>query len=219
MKNSGQKYDAVIFDLDGTLLNTLDDLMDSVNYSLKKYGMPERSYEEIRHFVGNGVQKLIERAVPEGTESDVIERIFAAFEEHYMLHCNDKTHVYPGIMQLLAELKKRDIKQAIVSNKLQSGVQSLYELYFKEYVQTAIGAKDGIRKKPAPDTVLEALRQLNVPKERAVYVGDSEVDIATAANVGMDCITVTWGFRNRQELAEAKAAIYADYPEEILKLL
>lgn len=219
MKNSGQKYDAVIFDLDGTLLNTLDDLMDSVNYSLKKYGMPERSYEEIRHFVGNGVQKLIERAVPEGAESDVIERTFAAFEKHYMLHCNDKTHVYPGIMQLLAELKKRDIKQAIVSNKLQSGVQSLYELYFKEYVQTAIGAKDGIRKKPAPDTVLEALRQLNVPKERAVYVGDSEVDIATAANVGMDCITVTWGFRNRQELAEAKAAIYADYPEEILKLL
>lgn len=219
MRISGQKYDAVIFDLDGTLLNTLDDLMDSVNYSLKKYEMPERSYEEIRHFVGNGVQKLVERAVPEGTENDVVEKVFAAFKEHYILHCNDKTDVYPGIIQLLAELKKRDIKMAIVSNKLQSGVQSLYELYFKDYVQAAIGAKDEIRKKPAPDTVLEALRQLNIQKDRAVYVGDSEVDIATAANVGMDCITVTWGFRNKRELEEAKAAVFVDYPEEILKLL
>lgn len=219
MKLSDRKYDAVIFDLDGTLLNTLEDLKDSVNYSLKKYGMPERSYEEIRHFVGNGVRKLIERAVPEKTESDVLEKTFAAFKEYYVLHCNDKTNVYPGVIQLLIKLQEQDIKMAIVSNKLQSGVQSLYELYFKDYLHTAIGAKEGIRKKPAPDTVLEALRKLNVSKEKAVYIGDSEVDIATAANVGMNCISVTWGFRSRQELIDAGATVFADCPEEILELI
>lgn len=214
-----RKYEAVIFDLDGTLLNTLEDLKDSVNYALNKYSMPERSLEEIRHFVGNGVEKLIERAVPEGTEVLIRERVFTAFKEYYALHCNDKTGLYPGISKLLSELKERNFQMAIVSNKLQEGVDALHEQYFKEYLNVAIGAREGIRKKPAPDTVFEALRILEISKEKAVYIGDSEVDIATAANSGMDCITVAWGFRTRQEQEDAGAAIFAEKPEEIIPLL
>lgn len=214
-----KKYEAVIFDLDGTLLNTLEDLRDSVNYGLLRYGMPERSLEEIRHFVGNGVQRLIELAVPESISSEMQEKIFEAFKEHYKIHCNDKTRLYEGIPELLRELKKREFPMAIVSNKLQEGVDLLWEQYFKEYLQTAIGARDGIRKKPAPDTVMEALKILGIPKERAVYVGDSEVDIATARNSEMDCITVAWGFRTRKEQKQAGAVTFADKPADIIPLL
>ncbi len=214
-----QKYEAVIFDLDGTLLNTLEDLRDSVNYGLAQYGMPQRSLEEIRHFVGNGVQRLIELAVPSGTELQLQEKIFESFRSHYKVHCNDKTRLYPGIEELLAELKRRGFLMAIVSNKLQEGVDALWEQYFKEFLQTAIGAREGIRKKPAPDTVTEALRILNIPGQRAVYVGDSEVDIATARNSEMDCITVTWGFRTRKEQKQAGAAVFVDKPAEIIPLL
>ncbi len=214
-----KKYEAVIFDLDGTLLNTLEDLRDSVNYGLNQYGMPERSLEEIRHFVGNGVQRLIELAVPEGITQDLQGKIFEAFKEHYKIHCNDKTRLYEGIPELLTELKRREFPMAIVSNKLQEGVDSLWELYFKEYLHTAIGARDGIRKKPAPDTVIEALKILGVSRERAVYIGDSEVDIATARNSEMDCITVTWGFRTREEQKKAGAVKFVDKPEDIIPLL
>lgn len=214
-----KKYEAVIFDLDGTLLNTLEDLRDSVNYGLNQYGMPERSLEEIRHFVGNGVQRLIELAVPEGITQELQGKIFEAFKEHYKIHCNDKTRLYEGIPELLTELKRREFPMAIVSNKLQEGVDSLWELYFKEYLHTAIGARDGIRKKPAPDTVIEALKILGVSRERAVYIGDSEVDIATARNSEMDCITVTWGFRTREEQKKAGAVKFVDKPEDIIPLL
>lgn len=213
------KYKAVIFDLDGTLLNTLEDLKDSVNFALGKYDMPERSLEEIRHFVGNGVQKLIERAVPDGTSKAKYEQIFAAFKEYYNVHCNDKTDLYPGIEELLAELKKRGYKMAIVSNKLQSAVDILRELYFKEYITVAIGGKGALPKKPAPDMVKEALRQLDITNEAAVYVGDSEVDIETAANMKMDCISVTWGFRTRAEQEEAGGSVFVNDPMEILDLL
>lgn len=214
-----RKYEAVIFDLDGTLLNTLEDLQDSVNYALNRYDMPQRSLEEIRHFVGNGVEKLVERAVPEGTEDLIREKVFDVFKEHYTLHCNDKTGLYPGISRLLADLKERGFGLAIVSNKLQEGVDALHEQYFKEYLDVAIGAKRGIRKKPAPDTVFEALRLLGTSREKAIYVGDSEVDIATAANSGMDCITVAWGFRTRQEQENAGARIFVERPEEIIPFL
>lgn len=216
---SEKKYKAVIFDLDGTLLNTLEDLKDSVNYALKRYDMPKRSLEDIRHFVGNGVEKLVERAVPEGTEKEAGEKVFAAFKEYYTLHCNDKTGPYPGISRLLADLKERGFQMAVVSNKLQEGVDALNEQYFKKYFSVAIGAREGIRKKPAPDTVLEALRILNISRQEAVYVGDSEVDIATAANARMDCITVAWGFRTRKEQEDAGATVFVEKPEDIISLL
>ena len=214
-----KKYDGVIFDLDGTLLNTLEDLMDSVNYGLKAYHMPERSLEEIRCFVGNGVERLIELAVPEGTGDLEREKVFAEFKAHYKIHCNDKTGLYPGVEELLTRLKEEGFAMAIVSNKLQEGVDALNKQYFDRYVETAIGAREGIRKKPAPDTVMEALRILDLPKERVVYVGDSEVDIATAQNVGMDCITVAWGFRTRKEQEKAGAKVFVERPEEIVELL
>lgn len=214
-----KKYEAVIFDLDGTLLNTLEDLRDSVNYSLKLHGMPERSMEEIRHFVGNGVQRLMELSVEANCPKEKFDSAFAVFKEHYAIHCNDKTGLYPGIAELLSELKKEGFQMAIVSNKYYQGVQILKEQYFKEYLSVAIGEKEGIRKKPAPDTVLEALRLLEIPKEKAVYVGDSEVDIATARNTGMDCITVAWGFRTRQEQEEAGANVFVQRPQEITELL
>ena len=214
-----KKYDGIIFDLDGTLLNTLEDLMGSVNYALGRNGMEGRTLEEIRHFVGNGVQRLIELAVPRGTGQEQQERVFADFKEHYCIHCNDKTGLYPGIPALLGVLKERGFSMAIVSNKLQEGVDALWQQYFKDYLPVAIGAKDGIRKKPAPDSVYEALRLLNLPRERAVYIGDSEVDIATAANAGMDCITVSWGFRTRKEQEEAGAGVFAEKPEDIIAML
>ncbi len=214
-----KKYDAVIFDLDGTLLNTLEDLMDSVNFALKRLGMPERSYEEIRHFVGNGVQCLMERSVPDGKENPKFEEAFRLFRDYYGVHCNDKTGLYPGITALLKALKEENFQMAILSNKYYEGVQRLREQYFKDYLTVAIGEKEGIRKKPAPDTVLTALGELGISRERAVYVGDSEVDIATAANTGMDCIVVEWGFRTKQEQEEAGGRVFVKEPMEILKLL
>lgn len=214
-----KKYDTVIFDLDGTLLNTLEDLMDSVNYALGKAGMPLRTLEEIRQFVGNGAVRLLELAVPEGRENHRFDEIFADFRRYYSLHCNDKTGLYPNTDKLLAELKKRGYRLAIVSNKYYDAVQELKKLYFSDYLEVAIGEKEGIRRKPAPDTVLEALKLLGSSKEGAVYIGDSEVDIATAANTGMDCIAVTWGFRTREEQIRAGGRVFADDPLDILKLV
>lgn len=214
-----KKYEAIVFDLDGTLLNTLEDLMDSVNYALGICGIPERSYEEIRRSVGNGIERLLELVVPNGPENPQFERAFTLFKEYYGKHCNDKTDLYPGIRELLDTLKREGFLMAIVSNKYYEGVQNLKQQYFKDYLQVAIGEREGIRKKPAPDTVLAALNELKVPKEKAVYIGDSEVDIATAANTGMDCITVGWGFRTREEQEAAGGKVFVDSPMEVLELL
>lgn len=214
-----KKYDGVIFDLDGTLLNTLEDLKNSVNYALTTCNMPQRSYEEIRHFVGNGVKRLMELSVPEGFANPEFDHAFALFKEHYGEHCNDLTDLYPGIRELLEALKQEGFQMAIVSNKYYEGVEALKEQYFKDYLDVAIGEREGIRKKPAPDTVFVALKELNLPKERAVYVGDSEVDIETAANAGMDCITVSWGFRTRAEQEAAGAKVFVKEPMEIIELL
>lgn len=214
-----KKYQAIIFDLDGTLLNTLEDLMDSVNFALRQFQMPERSLEQIRRSVGNGVRRLMELSVPERLQNPEFEEVFQAFQTHYTEHCNDKTQLYPGIDLLLQRLKARGVKMAIVSNKYHEAVQELKEMYFKEYLSVAIGEKEGIRKKPAPDTVIEALRELEITKEQAVYVGDSDVDLKTAANSGMDCLSVTWGFRTKEELLEAGATVMINDPEEILKFV
>lgn len=214
-----KKYDTVVFDLDGTLLNTLEDLTDSVNYAMKKYGFQEHTLEEVRNFVGNGLLKLMERAIPKGKEEPQFDKIFEDFCTYYGAHCAIKTRPYDGIMDLLEELEKRKIKIAIVSNKGDFAVKELNELYFKGKIKVAIGEREGIQRKPAPDTVLEALEELGSTKEGAIYVGDSDVDIMTAKNAGLSCISVTWGFRNRDFLKEHGASCFVDAPEKILEFV
>ena len=212
-------YKAVVFDLDGTLLNTLEDLRDSVNAALRQCGMPERTEDEIRRFVGNGVEKLMSLSVPKGQENPLFQQAYAIFKEHYGHHCNDKTDLYPGVKELLADLRDRGCRMAIVTNKYQAGMDILMEQYFQEYLSVAIGETAGRPKKPAPDGVYEALKQLGIPKEEAVYVGDSEVDIATARNAGMDCIAVEWGFRTREEQEAAGGNQFIRVPAELKKYI
>ena len=214
-----EQIEAVIFDLDGTLLNTLYDLTDSVNWALEKYGLPSRSMEEVRSFVGNGLRNLMLQAVPEGENNPVFESLFEFFREYYKTHCNIKTVPYEGIIELMKELKGRDIKMAIVSNKIDAGVKELNSIHFSEYVEVAIGEREGIGRKPEPDSVLEALRLLGVDAEHAVYVGDSDVDIQTAKNADVRCISVSWGFRDEAFLMESGAGIMIDRPLELLEYL
>lgn len=214
-----KRYNTVIFDLDGTLLNTLEDLADGVNFCLQNNGYPQRTLEEVRHFVGNGIRRLMEQAVPENVTGEPFERIFEEFRTYYTEHCQIKTRAYDGIMELLAKLKQKGYAMAIVSNKNHGAVTELNQIYFRDYIDTAIGQKDGIRKKPAPDTVLQALKELGKEKETALYVGDSEVDFMTAENTGMDCVLVTWGFRTVEELSEFEPKAMIDRPEALLKFL
>ena len=211
------KKKAVIFDLDGTLLYTLEDLKNAVNYALREKGMPQRTLDEVRRFVGNGVRLLMERAVPDGADNPQFEETFAIFKEYYDAHCNDNTSAYDGIMDLLEELKTRGISMAIVSNKIDSAVKALDKLYFKDYMTAAIGEMEGVRRKPAPDTALKAMKELGVTPEEAIYVGDSDVDIATAKNAGLECVSVTWGFRDEEFLKENGATHLIDSPSELLK--
>ena len=213
-----RRFDTVIFDLDGTLLNTLEDLADAVNHALVCCGMPERTLEEVRQFVGNGIRNLMIRAVPEGETNPEFERAFGEFRDYYKLHCNDKTRPYPGVPEMLRVLKEKGYHLAIVSNKADFAVKELQELYFRE-VEAAIGEREGIARKPEKDMVFQALREMNVEPERAVYVGDSDVDIETAANSGLPCISVTWGFRDREFLREHNAVWFADTTEEVLALV
>lgn len=212
-------YRAVIFDMDGTLLNTLEDLRDGVNYVLALRGYPERSLEEIREFLGNGIGKLIEQAVPKGVTEEEREEIVKDFRPYYTEHCRIKTGPYPGIMELLKRLKEHNIPMAIVSNKNDAAVRDLAKYYFSEYITVAIGECEGVQKKPSPDSVLKAIRLLGVEKERAVYVGDSEVDRATAANAGMDCVSVTWGFRDEELLKSLEPEYLIHKPEELIGIV
>ena len=213
------KKTTVIFDLDGTLLDTLQDLADAVNYALRKEGMPERTIDEVRQFVGNGVRLLMIRAVPGGESNPLFEETFAQFKEYYEEHCNDNTKPYEGMIELLETLKSKGYSVAIVSNKIDSAVKELSALYFKGIVPVAIGEKEGVRRKPAPDTVREALKELGRTAEESVYVGDSDVDIETAKNAGMPCVSVLWGFRDREFLEEHGAKRYARTAEDVLKLV
>ena len=214
-----KKYDTVIFDLDGTLLNTLEDLADAVNFVMRKNHYPQRTLDEVRRFVGNGIRRLMELAVPEHVSETEFEQVFEEFKSYYTEHCQIKTCAYKGIMQLLEALYEKGYAMAIVSNKNHAAVCELNEIYFKDYIEVAIGQKDGIRKKPAPDTVVQALKELGKTKERAVYVGDSEVDFATAKNSGMDCVLVTWGFRNLDELKGFTPTALIDQAEQLLEVL
>ena len=217
------KYTVYIFDLDGTLLDTLNDLAASVNYAMRTHHMAEHSLDDIRRFVGNGVRKLMERAVPGGAENPAFDAAFASFREHYMHHSLDTTQPYDGIKDVLGELRRRGCRLAVVSNKMMAATRELVLHFFPE-VEVAIGEHEaeGIRKKPAPDTVFEALRQLGVSAQEkqgeVVYVGDSDVDIATARHAGLPCVSVLWGFRDRDFLLQHGATTLIRHPRELLDL-
>lgn len=211
-----KEYSTYIFDLDGTLLNTINDLAASTNYALRSVGLPEHTVEDVRRFVGNGVRKLMERAIENGDKNPLFEKAYSIFRQHYLEHGLDTTEPYAGIVDMLEELNRRGKKIAVVSNKFYAATQELVRHFFGEYVKVAIGERENIRKKPAPDTVVEALKLLGVDKENAVYIGDSEVDIQTARNVGIPCISVLWGFRDRSFLVENGAQTFIDAPSKLI---
>lgn len=211
-----KEYNTYVFDLDGTLLDTLQDLAASTNYALKWAGLPEHSVDDVRRFVGNGVKKLMERAVPGGIDNPKFEETYEKFREHYLVHGLDTTRPYPGIETMLNKLKNRGKKLAIVSNKFYAATQELSRHFFSDMIEVAIGERENIRKKPASDTVMEALRQLSTDKDGAVYIGDSDVDIMTAKNSGLPCISVLWGFRDREFLLEHGAEVLISSPNELI---
>ncbi len=209
----------IIFDMDGTLLDSLTDLQNTLNDCFRKEGFPERTYQEVRSFVGNGLRKLIERAVPQGTSDEKIDEILEGFKTHYMVHCMDYTAPYEGVMDMLAKLKTAGYKMAIVSNKADEALKHLSQQFFGDYIDVAIGERAGMHKKPAPDLVYLAMEELAATKESTVYVGDSEVDYQTAVNSGLLCISVLWGFRDRELLEHYGADCFANTPEEVVRML
>lgn len=213
------KYKAVIFDMDGTILNTLEDLKNATNYSLRQFNMPERTLEEVRMFVGNGIKKLVERAVPAGTSTEKIDEVLDVFLKYYEVHSADNTSSYPGIHELVEKLKAAGIKTAVSTNKADAPAQELGKEYFNGIFDLIVGQRDGLRTKPAPDSVNEILKILNIQKKDAVYVGDSDVDVQTATNSGLDFIGVSWGFRGRKFLQEKGAKNIVDSADEILDLV
>ena len=210
-------YKAVLFDLDGTLLDTLDDLTASVNYAMGQMNWPPRDKKEVRRFLGNGIKRLMELCSPSGISLEEFDKAFKLFKSHYDEHNQDTTKPYDGVIELMEKLKQHDIKMAIVSNKVASAVAMLWEKYFNGLAQIAIGDEPGLDRKPAPDSCELALKRLGIEKADAVYVGDSEVDIATAKNTGVNCITVLWGFRDKDFLEEQGATCFAETPEDIFK--
>lgn len=213
------KYKAVIFDMDGTILNTLEDLKNATNYSLRQFGMPERSLEEVRMFVGNGIRKLVERAVPAGTPKEKIAQILDVFLEYYEIHSADNTSPYPGILELVEKLKKSGIKTAVSTNKADVPAQELGREYFNGIFDLIVGQQDGLKVKPAPDSVNKILSILDIQKKDAIYIGDSDVDVQTAKNSGLDFIGVSWGFRGREFLEKNGAKNIVDNANEILDLV
>ncbi len=213
------KLKAVIFDLDGTILDTLEDLKNSVNFTLSKNGLPVRTIDEIRAFVGNGIRLLIERAVPENTNDELLERCFLDFKKHYKEHSADNTKPYDGIIPVLREIKAKGIKLAVVSNKADFAVQTLVEEYFQGLFDFAVGEREGIRRKPCPDSVNEAIKVLDASPDEVVYVGDSEVDIETSRNAGVNCVAVTWGFRDKCVLESLSSEYIIDKPSQLMELI
>ena len=214
-------YSTAIFDLDGTLLDSLEDLHLSTNVALAEHGLPARSLEEVRRFVGNGIRKLVERAVPAGTGAAEQEAVYEDFCAHYAAHCEDHTGPYPGILELLARLRAAGVRLAVVSNKGDFAVQELVARQFPGAFDAILGENEaaGIRKKPAPDMVEAALARMGADRDGMVYIGDSEVDVQTAASVGCPCISCTWGFRSVDDLLAAGATTFVNTPAELGRVL
>ncbi len=209
----------VIFDLDGTLLNTLADLQAAINVVLVSYGYPQRTLEEIKSFVGNGIKKAIERAVPEPVPFDKINKMTDLFIYYYQEHINELTTPYNGIIPMLDELKQKNYKLGVVSNKYDAAVKKLCNDYFPEYISSAIGESSEIERKPNPNGILKVLEQTNSKASEAIYVGDSDVDVITAQNAGIPCISVLWGFRDKEFLINSGANIFAQTPSDIIKII
>lgn len=221
MNTTKQTYKAVIFDLDGTLLDTLEDLTDSCNQALAQFGCPPHTVDEVRQFVGNGLGVMMEKALPGGKANPVYEKALDSMKKIYAGNYRNKTKAYPGVLDLIERLKARGIKMAIVSNKPDEQVKELAALYFSSIPQeAAIGENEaaGVRRKPAPDSVYTALKALGEDMSAAVYIGDSDVDMATARNAGLPCISVSWGFRTREFLTAQGADPIVDTAEEVLSL-
>ena len=211
------KYRNIIFDLDGTLLNTIEDLTDGVNHVMEMYGYNTYSISQIKSFVGNGIMKLMETAVPNGKENEKFDEMYNEFKSYYTNHCRIKTRPYDDILNLLGLLKEQDYELAIVSNKNDGAVKELAEYFFDDYINIAMGQSETTRKKPAPDTVYEAMKEL--PKGACLYVGDSEVDKMTADNAGTDCVLVSWGFRDKAMLESLKPLSVIDSPKELIAIV
>lgn len=218
-ENQAKAYKAAIFDLDGTLLDTLTDLWAATNHVLQQFGYPARSLDEVRRFVGNGAARLIELALPQGRENRQFNAVLDYFKTYYAQNCQGETRPYDGILPMLAVLREQGLQLAVVSNKPHAAVVALNESFFGSCIPVAIGEREGIRRKPAPDSVFQALRELGRRTEEAVYIGDSDVDICTAANAGMDCISVSWGFRSADFLRRHGASCIVDSPAALQRLL
>ncbi|NBI86229.1 HAD family hydrolase [Lachnospiraceae bacterium] len=213
------KFEAVVFDLDGTLLDTIEDLTDSVNAALQQYSCPLKTVDQVRSYVGNGIRNLMIRCIGQGERHPEFENIYRAFLEHYKVNCRSKTKPYDGVVRILRTLSDEGRKLAIVSNKADFAVKDLNTYYFKEFQMVAIGERDGIARKPAPDSVFAALRELDVPAGKAVYVGDSDVDVETARNAGIPCISVLWGFREKDVMLKCGAKYFAEDADGLLAVL
>ncbi|MBP5553576.1 MAG: HAD-IA family hydrolase [Lachnospiraceae bacterium] len=213
------KYELAVFDMDGTILNTLDDLTDATNHALRTFGYPEHSIEEVRFFVGNGIAKLIERATPDGISEEEREKVRAEFMTYYKVHSADKTGPYPGITDLIKRLRAAGVKTAVVSNKPDPAVRDLCKTYYDGLFDAAVGDMEGQAVKPAPDMCLKVFKELGIGPETSVYIGDSDTDIMTARNAGLDEILVSWGFRGRQFLTEHGAKTICDTPDEVYDVI
>ncbi len=211
-------YDLVLFDLDGTLINTIDGLARAVNHSLTKYDLNTRTVTEVQSFVGNGIRKLIERSVPAGTEETVINKVFDEFRSFYTEHCTEDLAEYTGIKELVKKLHKENVAMAVVTNKNHEAACKIVKDFFGENIDVVVGAHEDIPKKPSPDMIRAAYKLLHSKGKntaKAIYVGDSEVDILTAENSGLDCISVSWGFKTREFLEEAGAKFIVDDAKEL----
>ena len=213
------KYQAVLFDMDGTVLDTLDDLCDSINHSLAEFSLPQVSREHVRQCLANGAPFLVSHSIPADSSPELEANVLAFYKPWYDAHCLIKTAPYEGILPMMQSLKEQGLRLAIISNKPDRAVQELSDAFFPGLLELSVGESPSVRRKPAPDTVLTAASQIGLSIDQCVYVGDSEVDLQTARNAGMDCISVTWGFRDEAQLLEAGASVLVRTPEELESLL
>ena len=212
-------YKAVLFDMDGTVLDTVGDLTDAINVSLEKFGFPARSQKEVKSFLGKGPAHFVNCAVPEGTDAATKQQVLAFYEPYYDSHCQIRTAPYPGIMDLLKTLKARGIRLAVISNKQEPAVKALAQQHFSGLLELAVGTSPRIRCKPDPSAVLAAMAELGVEKSETLYVGDMDVDLNTARNAGIDCVGVAWSFLGRKKLESLGAEHIVDNTEQLLEFI